>query len=85
MVDLNELKRKFPSRKPVGDAHKPPLHRKSTKAAVKAAMNAGPEPLELKLPWSRGTATDAMTGQQFLASDGAVHLTLPGYSGVLLV
>ena len=50
-----------------------------------AAMNAGPEPLELKLPWSRGTATDAMTGQQFLASDGAVHLTLPGYSGVLLV
>ena len=50
-----------------------------------AAMNAGPEPLELKLPWSQGTATDAMTGQQFLASDGAVHLTLPGYSGVLLV
>ena len=50
-----------------------------------AAMNAGPEPLELKLPWSQGTATDAMTGQQFLASDGAVHLSLPGYGGALLV
>lgn len=36
MVDVNELKKKFPAKKPTGDAHKPPLHRKSTKAAVKA-------------------------------------------------
>ena len=36
MADINELKKKFPSKKPAGDAGKGPLHRKSTKAAVKA-------------------------------------------------
>ena len=50
-----------------------------------AAMNAGAEPLELTLPWDRPTATDAMTGQQFLSENGAVRLTLPGLGGVLLI
>lgn len=36
MVDYNELKKKFPTKKPAGDAEKPPMHRKSSKAAVKA-------------------------------------------------
>jgi len=36
MADLNELRKKFPARKPAADAGKGPLHRKSTKAAVKA-------------------------------------------------
>ena len=36
MVDLNELKRKFPAKRRADDADKAPLHRKSTKAAVKA-------------------------------------------------
>ena len=37
MVDVNELRRKFPVRKnPADGAGKGPLHRKSTKAAVKA-------------------------------------------------
>lgn len=37
MVDVNELKKKFPAKHPLADdAGKGPLHRKSTKAAVKA-------------------------------------------------
>ena len=36
MVDYNELKRKFPAKKPSGDGAKDPMHRKSSKAAVKA-------------------------------------------------
>ena len=37
MVDVNELKKKFPAKRPpADDAGKGPLHRKSTKAAVKA-------------------------------------------------
>lgn len=36
-IDYNELKKKFPARrKTLGDAAKGPMHRKSTKAAVKA-------------------------------------------------
>ena len=36
MVDYNELKRKFKAKKPVGGADGSPMHRKSSKAAVKA-------------------------------------------------
>ena len=50
-----------------------------------AAMNSGKEPLTLTLSWPHPIATDAMTGQQFLADHGAVRLTLPPVSGVLLV
>ena len=50
-----------------------------------AAMNAGAGPLELTLPWAGAVATDAMTGQQFLATAGRVQLTLPPISGVMLV
>ena len=50
-----------------------------------AAMNSGKEPLTMTLSWPHPIATDAMTGQQFLADHGAVRLTLPPVSGVLLV
>jgi len=50
-----------------------------------AALNAGEEALELTLPWAGAVATDAMSGQQFLAVEGRVHLTLPPMGGVLLV
>ena len=36
MVDYNELKKKFKAKSPVGGDSKSPLHRKSSKAAVKA-------------------------------------------------
>ena len=36
MVDYNELRKKFRAKKPVADDDKNPLHRKSSKAAVKA-------------------------------------------------
>jgi len=36
MVDYNELKKKFKPKKPSADAEKNPMHRKSSKAAVKA-------------------------------------------------
>ena len=36
MVDYNELKRKFKAKKPVGGSDGSPMHRKSSKAAVKA-------------------------------------------------
>ena len=61
------------------------VQRRAGNQVTLAAMNAGAEPLDLTLPWLGGTATDAMTGQQFLVPDGAVHLTLPGYGGVLLI
>ena len=60
------------------------VQRRAGNQVTLAAMNAGAEPLDLTLPWLGGTATDAATGQQFLVLDGAVHLTLPGYGGVLL-
>ena len=50
-----------------------------------AAMNSGKEPLTMTLSWPHPIATDAMIGQQFLADHGAVRLTLPPVSGVLLV
>lgn len=50
-----------------------------------AAMNSGKEPLTMTLSWPHPIATDAMTGQQFLTDHGAVRLTLPPVSGVLLV
>ena len=50
-----------------------------------AAMNSGKEPLTMTLSWPHPIATDAMTGQQFLADHGTVRLTLPPVSGVLLV
>lgn len=36
MVDYNELRKKFQAKKPVGDEGSSPMHRKSSKAAVKA-------------------------------------------------
>ena len=65
MVDLNELKRKFPSKKPVGDAHKPPLHRKSTKAAVKAIARE----YELKKAELTGGAPSLKRGPVFYGAD----------------
>ena len=50
-----------------------------------AAMNSGNEPLTMTLSWPHPIATDAMTGQQFLADHGTVRLILPPVSGVLLV
>ncbi len=49
------------------------------------AMNSGKEPLTMTLSWPHPIATDAMTGQQFLADHGTVRLILPPVSGVLLV
>ncbi len=61
------------------------LERRAGDEVTVAAMNAGDGALELALPWAGAVATDAMTGQQFLAAEGIVRLTLPGLSGVLLV
>ena len=61
------------------------LERRAEKDVTVAALNAGEEALELTLPWAGAVATDAMSGQQFLAVEGRVHLTLPPMAGVLLV
>lgn len=51
--------------------------------AVAAAVNAGPEPAELRLPWS---AVDLLEeGAYPLGEEGEVVVTLPPYSGKLLV
>ena len=50
-----------------------------------AAVNAGPEAVRLDLPWSAPLAVDALTEQRFLASEGAVRLTLPPRDAVLLI
>ena len=49
-----------------------------------AAINAGEEPVEVALPWDGPIARDAISGQQFLAEDGALHITLGPYDGLLL-
>ena len=61
------------------------LERRAKAEVTVAALNAGVEDLESAIPWAGALATDAMTGQQFLAADGIVRLTLPGRSGVLLI
>lgn len=61
------------------------LERRAEAEVTVAALNAGAEDLESAIPWASALATDAMTGQQFLAADGIVRLTLPGRSGVLLI
>ena len=61
------------------------LERQAEAEVTVAALNAGAEDLESAIPWAGALATDAMTGQQFLAADGIVRLTLPGRSGVLLI
>ena len=61
------------------------LERRAEAEVTVAALNAGVEDLESAIPWAGALATDAMTGQQFLAADGIVRLTLPGRSGVLLI
>ena len=49
------------------------------------ALNAGNAPLPVALDWDGDTAQDAVTGQQFLAIDGKLHLTLPPLDGVILI
>ena len=49
------------------------------------ALNAGPEPLELTLPWAASSACDAVTGQRFLTADGHLRVTLPPCSGMVLI
>ena len=61
------------------------LERRAEAEVTVAALNAGAEDLESAIPWADALATDAMTGQQFLAAGGIVRLTLPGRSGVLLI
>ena len=50
-----------------------------------AATNAGDDPLFLSFDWPGDLATDALTGQQFLAVDGKITICLPPLDGVLLV
>ena len=50
-----------------------------------AATNAGDEPVFMTFDWSGDLATDALTGQQFLAVDGKITICLPPLDGVLLV
>ena len=50
-----------------------------------AAMNTGEEPLDMELPWSAPVATDAVSGQQFLAQNGRLRLTLLPLDGLLLI
>ena len=50
-----------------------------------AATNAGDDPLFLTFDWPGDLATDALTGQQFLAVDGKITICLPPLDGVFLV
>ena len=61
------------------------LRRQWDSEVTTAAMNSGKELLTMTLSWPHPIATDAMTGQQFLADHGTVRLILPPVSGVLLV
>ena len=50
-----------------------------------AATNAGDEPVFMTFDWPGDLATDALTGQQFLAVDGKITICLSPLDGVLLV
>ena len=50
-----------------------------------AATNAGDEPIFMTFDWAGDLATDALTGQQFLALEGKITICLPPLDGVLLV
>ena len=50
-----------------------------------AALNTGITPVYMELPWSAPLATDALSGQQFLAYDGKLRLTIPPEDGLLLI
>lgn len=56
MVDYNELKKKFKAKKPIGGGSKDPMHRKSSKAAVKAIARE----YELKKAELMGSGAPAM-------------------------
>ena len=77
MVDLNELKRKFPAKRWADDADKAPLHRKSTKAAVKAIARE----YERKRAELTGGAPTLRRGPVFY---GAVVLVLVLVGGLVL-
>ena len=77
MVDLNELKRKFPAKRRADDADKAPLHRKSTKAAVKAIARE----YERKRAELTGGAPTLRRGPVFY---GAVLLVLVLVGGLVL-
>lgn len=77
MVDLNELKRKFPAKRRADDADKAPLHRKSTKAAVKAIARE----YERKRAELTGGAPTLRRGPVFY---GAVVLVLVLVGGLVL-
>lgn len=77
MVDLNELKRKFPAKRRADDADKAPLHRKSTKAAVKAIARE----YERKRAELTGGAPTLRCGPVFY---GAVVLVLVLVGGLVL-
>lgn len=77
MVDLNELKRKFPAKRRADDADRAPLHRKSTKAAVKAIARE----YERKRAELTGGAPTLRRGPVFY---GAVVLVLVLVGGLVL-
>lgn len=49
-----------------------------------AAANAGEQPVTLTLPWDKTLARELLTGQQFFADGGVLHLRLDPREGVLL-
>ena len=49
------------------------------------ALNAGEEALTLTLPWGASIAADALTGQQFLAVNGQLRVSLPPLDGLILL
>ena len=49
------------------------------------ALNAGDEILTLTLPWGASIASDALTGQQFLAAGGQLRVSLPPLDGLMLI
>ena len=48
------------------------------------AVNAGAESFRVDLPWATALARDALSGQEFLAENGRLRLTLAPYDAFLL-
>ena len=61
------------------------FQRKAGDEVTLVALNTGSKPVEMTFDWPEPVATDAVTGQQFNAWFGRLHIIVPPLDGMMLV
>ena len=62
-----------------------PFQRKAGDEVTLVALNTGSKPVEMTFDWPEPVAIDAVTGQQFNAWFGRLHIIVPPLDGMMLV